>query len=149
LGVIARKLAVAGLAALVLALTGCMSTPDSRTTNQGGSTVIQAVSKVAGDNLGAMNPDDVQVLTDLAIQLSGAPFPAVTDEQAAAVTSFMAANGITDRASIEALIELAKADPTAVVIPPDVQAVLEQLAADPDAYVAAADQFAQQHGLAQ
>ncbi len=142
----ARKLLVFGVSGLLIVAAGCFSMPSSRTGNQGGSSVPGAVAKITTDQLGALNPDDVQVLTDLAMQVTGAHFPPVTDEQAAAVISFMQANNITNRATLQALIERAQANPNSVVIPDDVRQVLEQIAADPSAYIEGANEFAQEHG---
>jgi hypothetical protein len=91
--------------------------------------------------VGGLNPDDVQVLTDLAMQVSGVAFPEVTNEQAAAVVSFLQANGITTLQSLQAKIAQAEADPSSIVIPDDVLAVLQQIAANPDAYINAVQQL--------
>jgi hypothetical protein len=112
-----------------------------RTCNQGCSNPVQAATKLAGSNLAALNPDDVQVLADLATQISGAPFPAVTDDQAAAVISFLKANNVNTVEDLQALIEQAQANPDILVIPDDVWAVLEAIAANPDAYINAAGQL--------
>ncbi len=129
-----RKLIVSSVATLSL-LTGCFSMPWDRLGNQGGSNIVSALGKLVDDNLGGLNPDDVQVLTDLAIEYSGVNIPSVTDEQAAAVVSFLQANGITTIASLEDLIRRAEQDPDSVIIPDDVRQVLEAIAADPSAYI--------------
>jgi hypothetical protein len=120
-----------------LCVCGCgvlFPMPGSRTCDQGCSSTAQAVGKILADNLQALNPDDVQVLADLAVQISGIQIPAVTNEQAGAAISFLRANGITTLESLQAKIEEAEVNPGAVVIPPDVLAVLEAIAADPTAY---------------
>jgi hypothetical protein len=106
----------------------------SRTCDQGCSSTVLAVGKVVTDNLGSLNPDDVQVLGDVAEQVTGVKIPAVTNQQGAAVVSFLHANGIKDVETLQAKIEEAETNPESIVIPPDVQAVLEAIAADPGAW---------------
>ncbi|MBP7747123.1 MAG: hypothetical protein KA383_13440 [Phycisphaerae bacterium] len=125
----------------LVALTGCFSLPWERTGNQGGSSVIQAVSKITANNLGGMNPDDIQILADLATQISRADLPLVTDEQAQAVVDFIGANGITTVQSIQTLIAQAQQNPGSVVIPDSVREVIEAILANPDAYIRAIDQY--------
>ena len=121
-------LSVLGSCTLLL-LAGCPSF-DERTNNQGGSNQVQAATKLLSNQLGSLNPDDVQVLADIATQASGATnVPQVTDEQAAAVVSFLAANNIQTIEDVQRLID----NPQGVVVPPDVQSVLETIA-DPSAY---------------
>lgn len=130
------------IGAVGLLACGCsLSLPGSRTCDQGCSDPVQATSKILGNDVGGLNPDDVQVLTDLAMQVSGVAFPEVTNEQAAAVVSFLQANGITTLQSLQAKIAQAEADPSSIVIPDDVLAVLQQIAANPDAYINAVQQL--------
>jgi hypothetical protein len=132
-----RKLMVVVGTSLIVLLSGCMAMPTSRTSNQGGSNLIQATTKIAQDNVGTLNADDVQVLADLVTDLVGIDIPEVTDEQAAAVISFISANHLSTIANVEDLIRTAQEDPDAVVIPDDVRAVLEAIAADPSVYITA------------
>jgi hypothetical protein len=106
----------------------------SRTCDQGCSTTAQAIGKILADNIGGLNPDDVQILADLAVQISGVDIPAVTNAQAAAVIEFLRANGITTLESLQAKIDEAEMNPGALVIPPDVLSILQALAANPEAY---------------
>ena len=124
-----------------LLLCGCGLVSAGRTCDQGCSNPVQAAAKIAGNNLGSLNADDVQVLADLATQVSGAAIPSVTNEQAAAVISFLQANGINTIADLQALIAQIEADPTSVEIPDDVLAVIQAIAADPDAYIEAAEEL--------
>lgn len=126
---------------LLTTLSGCFSLPWERTGNQGGSNVLQAVTKITSNDIGGLNPDDVQVLADLATQISRADIPQVTDEQGQAVVDFIDANNITTLQSIQALIAQAEADPGSVVIPDSVRAVIEAILANPDAYINAINQY--------
>ncbi len=136
----ARRMTLVAVSCAVVLLCGC-GLPLGRTCDQGCSNAVQAGAKLAGNNLGSLNPDDVQVLADLATQVAGVSIPTVTNEQAAAVVSFIKANGITTIASLQALIAQAEADPNSVVIPDEVRAVIEAIAANPDAYVTAAEEL--------
>lgn len=121
--------------------TGCFSLPWERTGNQGGSSPAQAIAKILSNNIGGLNPDDIQVLADLATQFSGADLPQVTDEQGQAVVDFIAANGITTLQSIQTLIARARENPDSVVIPDSVREVIEAILSNPDAYIRAIDQY--------
>jgi hypothetical protein len=130
------------LGAVGLAVFGCGLIPmPGRTCDQGCSSPALATGKILTNNLGGLNADDVQVLADLATQIAGLSLPAVTNEQAAAVVSFMQANGITTIEALQAKIEEAQENPGSVVIPPDVLAVIEAIAANPDAYAGAVEQL--------
>lgn len=118
------------LAAGVVILGGCIAAPLTRTGNQGGSNPLQAVNKVLANRLGELNPDDVQVLSDLVFELAGIDLPPVDDELAAAVISFLRANRVETLEDLRALIRLAEQDPAAIVIPDDVRRVVEALIAD-------------------
>lgn len=130
----AQKLIVASLLGCLafLVLSGCFPPPvaDTRTGNQGGSSAIQAGAKLGANHLDWFNPDDVQVLADLATEASGAQLPEVTDEQAAAFVTFIADNNIVTIEHVQALVEQAQSDPDSIVISDEVQAVLEAMAGD-------------------
>ena len=113
----------------------------SRTCDQGCSSNTQAIGRILSNDFGGLNPDDVQILTDMAMQVSGVHIPAATNAQAAAVVSFLHANGITTLESLQAKIEEAQTNPGALIIPPDVLAVLQALAANPEAYAGVLDQL--------
>lgn len=127
----------AGVAALGLLLGGCVSMPWSRTGNQGGGTLLTAIGKLLNDNLGALTPDEIQLLTDAAIHLSGADVPPLTDEQAAAVVQFLADNEITSVATLQEFVRRAEEDPSSVVISDEVLAVLRSIIENLDQYRAA------------
>jgi len=135
-----KKLAIVSMfgAAMLLSLGGCPM-PWDRTGNQGGSTPLQATTKVLSNNLGALNPDDVQVLADLATQFTGADIPPVTDDQAAAAVTFMQANDIDTFEDIEQTIRDAEEDPDSIVIPDEVLEVLQTIIQNPEAYQNAAE----------
>ena len=120
----AKKLvAVCVLGTFGLMLLGGCIFSDQRTSNQGGSNALQATTKFTSDRLDTLNPDDVQVLADLAPSLTGVEIPQVTDAQAAALVQFIADNNIVSMADIQNL------DPNTVVISADVQVVLDALSA--------------------
>jgi hypothetical protein len=128
----ARMLTYVALAVVLsLTLTGCLTATGGRTSNQGGSSVLAATQKILQNRIGSLNPDDIQVLADLAAQFTEFPLPEVTDEQAAVVVSLIQANNITTIASIEDFVRRAEADPNSIVIPADVQAFIDQATQDP------------------
>ncbi len=110
-----KLVSILGIATLAL-LTGCVA-PDERTSNQGGSSPTQAMAKLASDRIDTLNPDDIQVLADLATQQAGVDIPEVTDDQAAAVVDFLAENGIATTEDLVALIHAVEEDPDSIVIP--------------------------------
>jgi hypothetical protein len=122
----------------LLSLGGC---PGARTCNQGCSNVAQAANKVMSDEIGDLNPDDVQILTDLAIAYAGVTFPPVTDDQAHAVVTFLSDNNVQTIADAQALIQQAEDDPDSIVISDEVRVVIEQIIADPSAYIDAVEEF--------
>ncbi len=114
----ARKMSVlvtCGMCLLVLA--GCFALPWTRTGNQGGSTPISLLAKLAAGNIGDLNPDDVQVMTDVVRDVANAPISEVSDDLAAAIVETIEANGIQTLQDLEAL---AGQDPNDIVIPDSV-----------------------------
>ncbi|MCK4343295.1 MAG: hypothetical protein KAY37_16395 [Phycisphaerae bacterium] len=131
----ARKLVVVcmfGALGLML-LSGCLF-QEERTNNQGGSNIIQASSKFANDQLGQLNPDDIQVLADLATSAAGLDLPQVTDDQAAALIQFLADNDIATQADVQGKLQQAEEDPSSIVISDEVMAVFEALAGNAAAF---------------
>lgn len=120
------------LVTMGLVLVGGCALPfqDARTGNQGGTSVLQATSKVATDRLDTLNPDDVQLLADLATEASGEELPEVTDEQAAAVVQFISDNSVVSSSDLQDLFARAETDPDSIVISEEVRGVLIQLGAD-------------------
>jgi len=80
-------------------LTGC---PDTRTSNQGGGSVVSAASKLAGGNVGDMTADEWQIASDnlpmladfAGIDTGGVQIPEISDEQAQAIVDFLQAYDI-------------------------------------------------------
>ncbi len=134
-----RRLGAAA-ALMCLLLTGCFSMPWTRTGNQGGGTLLTATSKLANDDLGGITPDEIQLLTDAAIQITGVEVPPVTDEQAAAVVTFLEDNGITSVGTLQEFIAQAEEDPSSVVISDEVLAALRSIIDNLDQYQAAINQ---------
>lgn len=128
-----RRLGAAGVV-MCLLLTGCFSMPWTRTGNQGGGTLLTATTKLANDDLGGITPDEIQLLTDAAIQITGVQVPPVTDEQAAAVVTFLADNSITTVASLQDFVRRAEEDPSSVVISDEVLAALRPIIDNLDQY---------------
>lgn len=116
----------------VLMLGGCPTdTGSGRLCNQPGpecATIISAGLKIVQDRLDLLNPDDIQVLSDTAIEASGAAITPLTDDQAQAVVNVMTANNITTIASLQAVILQAQQDPSSVNISAADLAILIQIA---------------------
>jgi K+-transporting ATPase c subunit len=136
----AKAIVLVVVGSTCLVLCGCGLLSGGRTCDQGCSNPLQATAKILSNRLDRLNPDDVQVLADLVIQAAGAQIPAVTNEQAAAVISFLRANNITTIEQLQELIDEAEQNPSVLVIPDDVLAVLQAIAANQDLYVQAAQQ---------
>lgn len=117
-----RKSIVTSCAFLGLAaLTGCPSA-DSRTSNQGGGSLISAGAKVAGSNMTDLTADEIQILGDV-IASRSTRFAGVeiTDEQADAAVDFLDANNLDSVSEIKALVD----NPGNITIPDSVQALLD------------------------
>lgn len=103
-------------------LSGCIGlSTDSRTSNQGGGDIVTAGLKAAQGQLSSLTPDEIQAASDFAIQQSGADAEPMTDEQAAAVSSFLKDNSINSVEDFEALAE----NPENVVVGQDVEEAVE------------------------
>jgi hypothetical protein len=135
---LARKLAVVSLVGLsLLVLTGCLGpSPWSRTGNQGGSTPISLGAKLLAVQQGSgslqdLNPDDFQLMADLAGQFTGLDIPEVSDALADAAVQVIAANNLN---SFDDLMNLENTNPEDIVIPEGVADVVmdevEQLFGD-------------------
>jgi hypothetical protein len=129
----ARKLIVVSLlmCASTLMLGGCPTDSSGRLCNQPGptcATLLSAGAKVLANHLDQLNPDDIQVLSDKAIEVSGVNVTPLTDEQAEAVVNVMRANNITTIQSLDAFIQQAQANPASVNITAADLAVLIQIA---------------------
>ncbi len=94
------SLSTALLAALSL-LTGC---PDARLTNQGGGSLISAGAKVAGSSISSLTPDELQVLSDTAVDVINDPRLAgfvLSDEEATAISEFLVANQVDSISDVQ------------------------------------------------
>lgn len=118
-----KRFLLAGLVtALGLSLAAGCPTQDSRTSNQGGGSVISAATKFATGNLSGLTPDEIQVVGDFVAGVSPKFAElAVTDEEAQAAVDFLVANGIDSVADAQALAQ----NPGSVEIPESVQAIVE------------------------
>lgn len=118
---------IAGLlcCTLIITLGGCPLAGGSRTSNQGGGSIVTAGAKFAGGTMTTLTPDEIQVVTDFVIENVDTPedVDPLTDDQAAAVVQFIQDNNLNTVADIQALID----NPDDVVISPTVQDALEAL----------------------
>lgn len=117
------RLVLAG--AILAAAAGC-PTLDPRTSNQGGGSIATAGAKLAGGKVGALNPDEWQIVTDSApaivsqfgIDLGAlASLPQLSDEQAAAIVALLEENGVNTLDDLERLVQAIAAGSVAL---PDV-----------------------------
>ncbi len=100
---LARKPLVLSLGGAVglLLLTGCFQSQSDIIGEeyQGGSNPISLGLKLSNIAAGSaelttLNPDDLQLMSDLAADFTGQPIPTVSDELAAAAVELIAANNI-------------------------------------------------------
>jgi hypothetical protein len=116
------------LVSVLLLMTGCPAAAPSRTANQGGGNIVSAGAKIAGGKISTLTPDEIQIVTDKAIELNpDISIPELTDEQAGAAIDFFEANEIDTLDDVVELIQAVEADPGAIVVPASVEAVLENL----------------------
>ncbi|MGE3182218.1 MAG: hypothetical protein AB7N71_11355 [Phycisphaerae bacterium] len=117
------RIATAGVATgVLLSLTGCLGlSTDPRTSNQGGGDLISAGLKAAQGQIASLTPDEIQVASDFAIQQTGVDADSMTDEQAAAVSTFLKDNNLNRVEDFEAL----QANPENVVVAQEVQDAVE------------------------
>jgi hypothetical protein len=112
----AHRIVVAILSVTALCmLTGC---PDTRTSNQGGGSVLTVAAKVQANPsdppIGELNPDEWQIVADnlpLLAQMTGLPIPqnvtlpTLTDEQAQDLTDFLTEAGVTNLSQLTVLAQ--------------------------------------------
>lgn len=125
-----RKVVLGVLSASVLlSIAGCpVAATESRTNNQGGGSLITAGAKILGQNMSTLTADEIQILADKAAEFAPADKQeqlTLSDEQAAAVTDFIDANGVDSVSDLEALIQQAEDDPGSIVIPESVLDLIE------------------------
>lgn len=112
--------------AALLFLTGCPK-QQTRTNNQGGGNIVTAGAKVAGGNIAALTPDEIQILADNVTEFQDTPVdvPELTDAQATAASDFLIANDVKTIEDVQSLIQQIEADPTSIVIPDSVQQLID------------------------
>jgi hypothetical protein len=103
-------------------LAGCGASPWSRTGNQGGSTPLTLLSKLASGDIASLNPDDIQVLTDTVRDITQVQIDEVSDDLAAAVIDTITANGISTIQDLERVGKQAEQNPNSLKIPDSVTA---------------------------
>lgn len=114
--------ALFGLAGLsLLSIAGCPGA-DSRTSNQGGGSIVSAAAKVASGQMTTLTADEVQILGDqIAARSTRFAGIEVSDEQADAAVDFLDANDLNTVSEIKALVD----NPGSIQIPESVQALLD------------------------
>lgn len=89
-------------AGVLITTTGCPMV-NTRTTNQGGGSLITAGTKLVNNRVGALNPDEWQILTDNAPTIAAnfgidlgvlGSLPQMTDEEASAIVGFLVDNNV-------------------------------------------------------
>lgn len=106
-----KLVATAMLMSAVVTLTGC-PVSDARTSNQGGGSLLTAGTKIAASNISGLTADEIQILGDTASEFN-AQVPALSDEQADAISEFLVQNDINSVDDIQAIVD----DPGSLVIP--------------------------------
>jgi hypothetical protein len=94
---------------------------DSRTSNQGGGTIVTAVNKVTSQQLARLTADELQILADAFSELSPDVNITLTDEQAQAAVDFLVTNEVNSFADVETLAN----DPDAAEVPESLQAIID------------------------
>jgi len=109
-----NRIGICVLSAIVLiAVVGC---PDTRTSNQGGGSIITVAAKLmtnpSDPPIGDLNPDELQVLADNMTTLAGmagitlpegVTIPSLTDDEASAIEDFLEANGVNNLSDLQSL----------------------------------------------
>lgn len=108
---------------LTVCLTGCPTT-DTRTSNQGGGSLITAGAKVLGGEISNLTPDELQIAADTAADVSDDPRLsgfALDDDDAAAIVEFLEVNGINTVEDIQRLAD----NPDALEVPESLQTLID------------------------
>lgn len=116
----AITLSAALLAALPL-LTGC---PDARLSNQGGGSLVSAGVKVAGNQISALTPDELQVLSDTAASAIDDPQFSnfvLSDDEAEAISDFLTVNGLNSISDVQEAVN----NPNSLTVPESLQSLVE------------------------
>jgi hypothetical protein len=112
---------VIGSASLLL-MGGC---PSSRTSDNGGGSLLSAAVKVGNSQITGLTEDEIQIVTDFAIQQSGQNVTPLDNATADAVKAFIVDNHLNSIADVQAAIKLAQTTPNAIVVSDDVRVALE------------------------
>ena len=125
-----KQFGICGLIVMLLiTVVGCPSL-DPRTSNQGGGNIITAGAKIAGGNVGDLNPDEWQILTDELSSLGqslGIDIPSdftidqLSDDQAQAIVD------VLDQYNINTMEELQAAIDNGTITENDIPAALQDL----------------------
>lgn len=102
--------------------------PAGRTENQGGSSLAQARQIIADDRWDLLNPDDVQLLTDLVISAHDLSNAAITDEQAAAFVAMLDKYDVSTQRLFENVVQTNAKFPVLVPISAEEQPAVDLLA---------------------
>ena len=84
------------VAGLLIPAIGCM---DTRTSNQGGGSMLSAMSKITAGNIGDLTADEIQILTD-AYGYYGES-AALSDEEAQAIVDWLDQNNVQTVGDLE------------------------------------------------
>jgi len=99
---------------LLITASGCFPAADPRTSNQGGGSIISVGLKLAQQNIGDLNADEWQILTDSAPTIAAqynvdlgaiSELTELSDEQAAAIVQFLDDNSIQTIDDLEQLAQ--------------------------------------------
>lgn len=112
-----RKIGVLALCGAALGMTAGCPFVDSRTSNQGGGTLLTAVDKVTTQSLGSLTPDEIQILGDTFSAVQDTVDVFITDEQAGDAVLFMLEHNINSFDELRLFIEEAQQNPDSVEIP--------------------------------
>lgn len=121
---LSRTIALTITGSLLISVTGCPF-GDSRTTNQGGGTVVTAAGKVVGGQMTLLTPDEIQIVSDTISDLSPEVSLFIGDDEAAVAVDFLRANNLNSLEDIAAFAKEAANNPGSVVIPESLTQLLD------------------------
>ena len=107
-------LTIAG--SLLISVTGCPF-GNTRTSNQGGGTIITAAGKIVGGQMASLTADEIQIISDTISDLSPNVSLFIGDDEAAVAVDFLQANNLNSIEDIAAFAQAAVNNPDSVVIP--------------------------------
>jgi len=103
-------------------------TPTERTTNQGGGSLVSAMSKVTDGDIAAWTPDEIQILGDKITELNPDDDPmSFSDAQAAALSEFLVDNDVNTLGDWDGVMDQYNADPSSVDIPDGAEELFDNL----------------------